>query len=108
MCERRWHADAKRRRWSAPIHEVLLRNFAVDVVAIGAVPRLQLVCNKVLAARGRLQRVGRLLRLLEAAHPVHRVLAREKGILAGAFNVAPPARVTDDVEDRGLYRGLMG
>ena len=73
------------------VDEVLLRNVNVDVVAISAVPAVQLVCDEVLAARRGLQRVGRLGRVLEALDEVDRVLARREGVLARGLDVAPPA-----------------
>ena len=75
------------------VNEVLLRNKHVNVLAVGVIPMLEFVRNKVLAARGRLQGVRHLARVLKALDKVDRVLAGSKGVLASALDVPPPAGV---------------
>jgi hypothetical protein len=102
------------------VNEVLLGHEHVDLLAVGVVPVLQLVRDEVLAARGRLEGVRHLARVLEALDTVtrgvwggvwggckrtcgrsvgrarkpnlqiDRVLAAQERVLASGLNVPPP------------------
>jgi hypothetical protein len=64
----------------------------------------QLVCDKVLAARGGLHGEGRLLCVLEAPYKLHGVHARKEGVLARGLDVAAPPGIADAL-GKGLVRG---
>ena len=97
--------DAGLERWQVRVDEVLLRHKDVNVVAVRAVPAVQLIRDKVLAARAGLQRVGGLRRVLEALHKVGGVLPRDKRILSRRLNIPSPSRVAHDVD---LEKGRGG
>ena len=77
-----------------------MRHKRVEVIAVSAVGRIELVRDEVLAARRRLKRVGRLRCMLEALDKVHRVFTGLERVLSCGLDVAAPARVTHDVYHR--------